>query len=227
MGSARRLAALTLISAVLAIPVHVAAQDTLPAREAEKDLAEYADCVVGRKAYRKPVAEFLRVVPNGADFYSASMKAADLTCLNDAAVRRRTSKLEMRLQPATFRGALYPALYRRQFGRAGPPANVRSAPPFDIASEFAGDVATLPQEYVPSRVIGDCLARNAPQDAHRMLVSRPWSAGEDAAIERLKLVLADCLTNKQTVRLNREALRAYVGEASYKLFMSVSAPSQD
>ena len=223
MRVARSRTAVLLVTVMLATPVSVIAQDVLPVHEAEKDLAEYADCVVGRKAFRKPVAEFLQVVPDSASFYKSSMKAADLTCLNDAAVRRRTAKLEMRLQPATFRGALYPALYRRDYGKVGPPAGLISAAPYDLSNEFKGDVSTLPQDYRPGRAIGDCIARTAPQDAHLMLTSRPWSAGEGAAIERLKLVLARCLSTAQTARFSREALRAYVGEATYKLAVAASA----
>ncbi len=217
--------ALPLIVVMLATPVFVSAQDMLPAHEAEKDLAEYADCVAKRKAFRKPVAEFLRVVPDSAPFYRASMKAADLTCLNDAAVRRRASKLEMRLQPATFRGALYPALYRRDYGKAGPPAGMATVAAYDLAKEFDGEVSTLPADYAPGRAIGDCIARKAPHDVHSMLVSHPWSTGEDAAIGRLKPVLANCLPSQQTVRFSREALRAYVGEATYKLAIASSAPA--
>jgi hypothetical protein len=218
-------ASLILVSAAGTVPRIAKAQETLPEREAEKDLAEYADCVAGRKAYRKPVAAFLRVVPNSEPFYPASMKAADLTCLNDAAVRRRAAKLEMRLQPSTFRGAMYPALYRRDFGKSGPPANLAVAPQLDIATEFAGEVATLPPEYGPGRALGDCVARKAPQDAHALTMGKPWSAAEDAAVERLKPVLAGCLSNEQTVRFSRQSLRAYVGEATYKLGVAARTPA--
>jgi hypothetical protein len=222
MRATRLSVALPLFVVMLATPVLVAAQDMLPAHEAEKDLADYADCVVKRKAYRKPVAEFLRVVPDSAPFYRASMKAADLTCLNDSAVRRRASKLEMRLQPATFRGALYPALYRRDYGKAGPPAGMATVAAYDLSKEFDGDVSALPADYAPGRAIGDCIARKAPQDVHSMLVSYPWSRGEDATITRLKPVLANCLPSQQTVRFSREALRAYLGEAAYKLALASS-----
>lgn len=220
MATLIRIAAYSAICTAVGASVPLIAQDTLPAREAEKDLAEYADCVVGRKAYRKSVATFLRVVPNSGPFFPAGMKAADMTCLNDAAVRRRASKLEMRLQPSTFRGALYPALYRRDFGKIGPPANLTSAAPIDVTTEFDGDVMTLSEEYGSGRAFGDCVARKAPQDSHLMLTSRPWSASEGAAIEKLKPALASCLFADQTARFNREALRAYVGEATYKLALA-------
>jgi hypothetical protein len=201
------------------------AQEMLPAREAEKDLAEYADCVAGRKGYRKAVAAFLRVVPDSEASYPASMKAADLTCLNDAAVRRRAAKLEMRLQPATFRGAMYPALYRRDFGKGGPPAGLATVPPLDIAAEFSGEVGTLPSEYGAGRALGDCTARKAPQDAHALLMAKPWTAGEDAAIERLKPIMAGCISSEQTVRFDRQSFRSYLGEATYKLALAAGAPS--
>ncbi len=51
----------------------------LSARESEIELAGYADCVVSRKAYRKPVTAFLRTVPGSPAFFPAGMTAADMT----------------------------------------------------------------------------------------------------------------------------------------------------
>jgi hypothetical protein len=201
----------------LAAATPAPAQEQLPAREAELELAGYADCVVSHRSYAKPVDAFLRTVPDSAGFYPASLKAADMTCLNTAAVRRQASKLEMRLQPATFRDALYPALYRRDFGRQGPPAGIAALPPLGLSAEFAGDPAALPAAYRPGRALGDCVARGAPADVHAMLMARPWSPEEAAAVGRLRPALANCLSEGQTVQFGRATLRAYLGEALYKL----------
>jgi hypothetical protein len=194
----------------------VSAQE-MPANEAQIELAGYADCVVSKKGFKKPVDAFLRTIPDSAAFFSAGMKAADMTCLNAAAVRRRAAKLEMKLQPATFREALYPALYRREFGNSGVPVGIENLEPLTLASEFDGNVSTLPSTYRPGRALGDCVARKAPQQSHVMLMTKLFSLEEKTAVETLKPSLAFCLSEGQTVRFTRLSLRAYLGEALYKL----------
>jgi len=203
--------------AVLASLAPAALAQEVPANEAQIELAGYADCVVSKKAFKKPVDTFLRTIPDNADFFPASMKAADMTCLNAAAVRRRAAKLEMKLQPATFREALYPALYRREFGKPGVPSGIESLEPLTLASEFDGDVSALPPTYRPGRALGDCVARKAPQPSHALLMTKPFSSEETAAVDSLKPSLALCLSDGQAVRFTRPSLRAYLGEAMYKL----------
>lgn len=194
----------------------------LPNNQAEVELSYYADCVVRKAANRANVAAFLRVAPDSEGFFPAAMKAADMRCLDDAAMKRRTSKLEMRLQPATFRQALFPALYRAQFGKAAPPA-LSSLPALTYTSEFENGGAGLPEAYRGSRALGDCVARATPQGAHALLTSRPYSKQEDAAVETIKPALAQCLSQGQTVRFSRSSLRAYVGEATYRLAVAAQS----
>ncbi|WP_236704411.1 hypothetical protein, partial [Sphingomonas sp. WG] len=146
----------------------------------------------------------------------SSMKAADLACLNRAAMRTHSS-FEMRLRPDSFRDALFPSLYRREFGKAGPVAGLKALPPLRLSGEFDGEVAELPSAFVAGRLFGDCVARNGSAEAHALLLSRPASAEENAAIERLKPAFAACIKERQTVSLTPIAIRATVGEAMVKL----------
>jgi hypothetical protein len=195
----------------------------IPVQEAQVELAGYADCVVSRKSFRKPVAAFLRTVPGSPSYFPTALKAADMTCLNAAAMRRRASKLEMKIQPDTFRDALYPALYRRDFGKLAPPMGLVDLQPLSLAAEFEGGSASLPAEYKPGRAFGDCVARKAPQDVHALLIAEPYSGAESAAIERLKPALGYCLSNGQTVKFSRGSLRAFTGEAMYKLAVATQS----
>jgi len=211
------LAATSLAAPMSARPATPQEPQAIPVQEAQVELAGYADCVVSRKSFRKPVAAFLRTVPGSPSYFPTALKAADMTCLNAAAMRRRASKLEMKIQPDTFRDALYPALYRRDFGKLGPPAGVVDLQPLSLAAEFEGGSASLPAEYKPGRAFGDCVARKAPQDVHALLMAEPYSGAETAAVEKLKPALGYCLSNGQTVKLSRGALRGFTGEAMYKL----------
>lgn len=215
-------ASIWLIAAAVMAPIPSAEAETTKPSQTEPYLAEFADCVVAQKGRRTAVTAFVRTVPNSSGFFAASMKAADLTCLN-AAARRTGGKLEMRMQPEAFRYALYPALYRRDFGHEAPvAATVTDAPPIDLASEFDGDIAQLPSTYRPSRAFGDCVVRENPAGAHALLMAKPFSRADTAAVEELKPSFAACLSEGQTVRLTRPAMRAFVGEAAYKLALAGS-----
>ena len=112
--------------------------------------------------------------------------------------------------------ALFPALYRRNYRKTGPVPGIAAAPPLSLAAEFDGDVAALPNEYVAGCTLGNCVVRAAVGPAHDLMLSRPDSLEENAAVALIALSREGCLLNGQTVRLNRIALRAYLGEALYK-----------
>lgn len=179
-------------------------------------VAEFTDCVTAQKSRQPAIQAFLRTIPDRPGFYEASMKAADLTCLNRAAARMH-SKIEMRLQPDSFRDALFPSLYRREFGKTGPVARLKALPPLHLSSEFDGDAAELPGEFIAGRLFGDCVAREDTADAHALLLAQPASAEESAAIDKLQPAFTACIKQGQTVSLTRSAVRATVGEAMLKL----------
>jgi hypothetical protein len=189
--------------------------------ESEQLLAEFADCVVSKRSYRAAVAAFERAVPGTPEGAAAAHKAADLSCLNNAAQRKR-SRITMRLQPETFRDALYPALYRRRFPQAPSPAALSALPPMELAPEFDGDVAALPQGYTARRSLGDCVARRDPVNAHAMVVAGVGKPAEAAAVAALKPAIAACLPAGTTLRLDLAALRAYTGESLYKLAVAAA-----
>lgn len=179
-------------------------------------LAEFTDCVTAQKSRQPAIQAFLRTIPDRPGFYEASMKAADLTCLNHAATRIQ-GKFEMRLQPGTFRDALFPSLYRREFGKTGPVTGLKALPPLRLSSEFDGDAAELPEDFIAGRLFGDCVAREDTADAHALLLAQPASAEESAAVDKLKPAFTACIKQGQTVSLTRSAVRATVGEAMLKL----------
>lgn len=218
MRSVKGLVVVTLVFASLsgnAAQGRPAAEDP-SAAERSRLLAEFTDCVTAQKSRQSAIQAFLRTIPRQPSFDAAAMKAADLTCLNRAAARTH-SRIEMRLQPETFRDALYPSLYRREFGKSGPVAGLKALPPLRLSDEFDGDTASLPADFIAARLFGDCVARDNPGDAHALLVAQPAGAEESAAMEKLKPAFTACIKQGQTLSLTRSAIRASVGEAMVKL----------
>jgi hypothetical protein len=221
----RSISTVTVVAvAMISVTTTVHAQDEgreASRLESEQLLAEFADCVVSKRSYRTAVAAFERAVPGTPEGAAAAHKAADLSCLNNAAQRKR-SRITMRLQPQTFRDALYPALYRQRFPQAPTPAALAALPPLELAPEFDGDIAALPEGYAARRSLGDCVARRDPASAHAMVVAGVGKPAEAAAVTALKPAIAACLPAGTTLRLNLAALRAYTGESLYKLAVAAT-----
>ncbi len=192
------------------------------ARTAAIELANYTDCVVSDRSGADAVDRFLREYPEDNTASASGRSATNLNCMNESA-RRYPSTVTLSMTWGSFRDALYPALYRRDFGRSGPPAGIAALEPLALAPEFDRDPATLPADYRPRRALGDCVSRQAPQETHALLTAVPHSKAEDAAIAALSLPLAKCLPKGETFRLNRATVRAVIGEAMYKLARAAQA----
>ncbi|NII58327.1 hypothetical protein FHR74_001781 [Sphingomonas aerolata] len=188
----------------------------LPHDKADVFVARYADCIIRDKKTRLVAIEFVRSIPDTAEYADLASKASNSKCLS-ADASRPGSITMMIIQPNVFRDALYPALYRRQFWKAPDMGLIKDLPPLNLASEFNGPLAALPATYRPERALGDCVARSSPVAAHVLLISRPWSLQDTGAADQLKPAIASCLGEGKTIRLTRRALRAYIGEAMFKL----------
>ncbi len=125
------------------------------------------------------------------------------------AIERALSKLatddclvagRLQISHPLFRGALYRALYLR-----------------DFATMSKDDLATLratPGQATPN--FGDCVVRLSPDGARALVLASPDTQGERAAINMVRQALADCLPPKQQVHFTMWGLQATLSEALYK-----------
>jgi hypothetical protein len=127
------------------------------------------------------------------------------------------SELYMMVKANILHDALYPAFYRFRYNNIPVKMSIKDLPPLSLADEFDGSMSALPVTYRPERALGDCIARSSPLVAHLLLTSLPWSPQDTAAIDQLKPAIASCLVQGKTISLTRSALRAYIGEAMFKL----------
>jgi hypothetical protein len=64
---------------------------------------------------------------------------------------------------------------------------------------------------------GECVARAAPADTHRLITAAPGSSEESAAIGVLSPRLSPCMQQGLRVTFSAPMLRGVVAEALYKL----------
>ncbi len=186
----------------------------LSENEADVYLAKYVDCIVEHKTTRTVAAKFLKQVINSKPYFALAAEAAPSSCMS---VDKTGSELYMMVPTNIFRDALYPAFYRFQFRNMPVQTSIKDLAPLSLSSEFDGPLTALPATYRPQRALGDCISRSSPLAAHLLLTSLPWSPQDAAAIDQLKPAIASCLVQGKTISLTRSALRAYIGEAMFKL----------
>lgn len=158
---------------------------------------QYGICIVSQHlgTARRALAE-----PEGPALNRALAKLATDDCLF-------SGRLQMS-QPL-FRGALYRAMYLRDFA---------FLPQDELAALKAARGDALP-------TFGDCVARLSPDGARALVMASPATRSERDALDTLRPALSDCLPPKQQVRFTLWGLQATLAEALYKRTVALTKAS--
>ncbi|MES2903684.1 MAG: hypothetical protein V4696_05815 [Pseudomonadota bacterium] len=122
----------------------------------------------------------------------------------------------MRFNLMSLRPALFAAMYRRRFG-SSVPISFKQEPALAVDHLFVGSVDALPPQYLAQLSFGNCVARTDAAATHRLLMARPWSDAEDAALPAVAKAMGNCLSDEKSLRLTRSTARGLVAEAMYHL----------
>ena len=123
---------------------------------------------------------------------------------------------ELRLPWQIIRGAIFEALYVKEFGRAAP-QSLKDVAIFDYASAYSRPLSQQAQSVVGLAFVGDCVARTAPVASHEFLTSIPGSGLEDRAFAVVARILPGCIPPNQTFKFSRSVVRSPIAEAMYRL----------
>lgn len=179
--------------------------------EADREFATYSGCVVGDAAGERKAAAFLRMIPDSPEWSAAGRKLTDPDCLRSA-----FGQVTMRFNLVSLRPALFAAMYRRKFAKVEP-VGFDAAPPLALETLYDGSTIGFPRQALVQLNFGNCVARTDALAAHRLLVSRPWSDAEDAALPAVTTAMGKCLPPNETLRMNRSTARGVLAEAMYHL----------
>ncbi|WP_299421447.1 hypothetical protein [Sphingomonas bacterium] len=142
---------------------------------------------------------------------------------DDGAIDRALSKLQtddclfagqLRMSPALLRGAIYRAMYLREFGYLSQATRATVVP----ANGQPGEEL----DSAPSTTFGGCVAKLSPDATRDLVTADAATPFEDKALAALRPALADCLPPKQQVRLTRWGLQATLAEALYKRTLALT-----
>jgi hypothetical protein len=171
-------------------------------------LAPYADCLVGKANIQ--VAEFLNAGA-GSSEAAASAKRMARSLPGCAAPRGKSSAA-----PLLLRGAIFEALYRRDFAGAALPPTFGSVTRPRYGGKPSGD-ATLATMALGIFGLFDCIVRKNPRGVAEMLGHPPESEGEAAAFGRLGPAISECRPRGFRLQFTPSFARPYVSEILYTL----------
>jgi hypothetical protein len=172
---------------------------------ARMTLKEFGTCTVGRSA--KAALAVVDLPYGTSAFVKAINRLADVECLSSGTLI---------IPPYLMRGALFEALYLREFGRNANP-NVKSAPSYDYMAGYDRPVEPDAANTIALAIVGDCVTRTVPLASHQLLTSIPGSQLESDSIAAVAKELPGCVPPRQTFRYQRSIIRAAVAEALYRL----------
>jgi hypothetical protein len=181
--------------------------------EARATMARFAQCVVARDAGRAarlvdlPVdsAEYRRVA-------SRLFETTDETCLNDGGLA---------FNATLFTGAVFDALYTRDF-RYGGPTEFAAGVTTSYAARYTAPLSATARQAVALEAFGECIARAEPVEARKLLLAAVGSAEENAQFAQLNARIAACVTKGSTVAMSKAIVRGALVEGMYRLSRAVA-----
>ena len=163
---------------------------------------QFAACVLDRR--RKLVLQALAMPSDSPEQNKEFGYLAKTECIASA---------ELRYGGPAFRGSLYKALVRKQFGRK----DVFPAPALGASSQTTpeGNGASLPGEAGFLK-FASCVIHKDPANARDAILSTAGSPNEDDAMAALANVYAQCLYEDSTLRFSKGRLLGLLAEAYYR-----------
>ena len=173
-----------------------------------RQLGPYAECVV-----RKADAELAGFLNSGAGSSDASRKARQLARSRPGCAAPRG---KIAAAPLLLRGAIFEALYRRDFGDVVVPVTLTDVGPARYGGKASGD-EILDRMRLGLFALFDCVVRKDPRRVAIMLYHEPDSDGEWLASGGVAEVFSQCRPKDLRLEFSTSFARPYLSEVRYTL----------
>jgi hypothetical protein len=121
-----------------------------------------------------------------------------------------------------FRGALFQALYEREFKRDAP-TDFSAVTDTGYLQLYSSPLSAEARTALALERFGECVARADARGVQKLLRQRPGSSDEDQAINALRPTFAACIPRDQTIRFSPSILKGAVAEGIYRLSKAARA----
>lgn len=175
---------------------------------ARTTMFQFAQCIVSRDKGR--VARMLELPVDSAEYLRLSKRlfeATDDECLSDGGLS---------FNPTLFAGALFEALYVRDFKFSAPaafPATVTTP----YVALYAAPYSATARQALALEQFGECVARAEPVEARKLLLAMPGTATEREQFALLTPRFGGCVVKGSTVAMSKSIIRGALAEGMYRL----------
>lgn len=169
---------------------------------------QFAACVT--RGSRGAVRDYLAAFPSST--LAAKRVQAVLNEKADSCARVS----EMTFSGNSLRGALYEAMYRRDFSTGGP-MDFSAISPIDYATGEGADTAPTPLPEIALRLFADCAVRADVAGARALVLSPISEPGEQSALRAFLPAMKGCLPKDRQLSFSPSMARALVAETLYRL----------
>lgn len=121
-----------------------------------------------------------------------------------------------------FRGALFQALYEREF-KENAPTDFSAVTDTGYLQLYSSPLSAEARTALALERFGECVSRADPLGVRKLLRQRPGSSDEDEAINALRPKFAACIPRDQTIRFSPSILKGAVAEGIYRLSKAARA----
>ena len=174
---------------------------------------QFAQCIVSRDKGR--VARMVDLPVDNAEYLRLSKRLFEMTddeCLSDGGLS---------FNPTLFAGALFEALYARDFKFGGPtafPANVTTP----YVALYAAPYSATARQALALEQFGECVSRAEPVETRKLLLALPGTATEHEQFALLTPRFAACVVKGSTVAMSKSIIRGALAEGMYRLSRAVA-----
>lgn len=122
--------------------------------------------------------------------------------------------LNLQIPTPVLRGAIAATLYRQQFASKFPSALTKPAGVSSIMPPTESDPKAA--QWTSWYAFTQCVTEAAPEDVRQLIMTKPSSDEEAAALSRLNVFMPACVAAGSTVKTDRNSLRFILADSLYR-----------
>ena len=228
------ISAISVAMMVFAIPVDAQETGTLITRKAaqykgrgkgdvRQVMLDFGACVTDRSRGR--VAKMIALPvdsPEYRDMGNSIFDRSDDSCLSGGGYDGDGIG-QLSFSSGLLRGALFNAVYVRDFGRSGP-TDFSAIADSGYVARYAVPFSSSAQSAIALEKYGECITRADPPNARALILSYAGSPDESSAFAALSSKFGACLSTGNKIAFSKATLRGVIAEGLYWLSAAKMPP---
>jgi hypothetical protein len=181
--------------------------DSTSVNGARRAMEDFAACLVAREKGRVATLIDLPVDTKESDKAFDAIFGQNDECLSDG---------QLRLNELGLRGAIFQALYKRDYATS----NILAFPPevqTGYRDLYPAELSEKARMYVSLNHFSECVTRADPSAVRQLITSQVGSSTETTTFAALLPKLSACIVKDNEIRFSKGNLKGFLAEGIYRL----------